>query len=89
MRTVEIIHLRLAGKKPKTLVESIRKSFDSEPDVEVTEFYRRCGLDTDLAVHILHRKETGTGQPSDLGVRLASALQAYGLVEHTLWERLE
>ena len=48
--------------------------------------YRRQGLDTDVAVHIRHPETPGEEGPSRLGLQLASALKALGLVEHTLWQ---
>ena len=87
MNLLEIIHLRSSGQ-PRDLVEEwIEESIRGgvEPGAAVT-LYRRQGLETDLAVHIRRSGAAGAPAPSALGLRLASALRAYGLVEHTLWE---
>jgi hypothetical protein len=85
MRTLEIIHLRMAGNSPETLVDLIRRSAGPQPDLVDVRIYHHAKLDTDLVVH-LHRAET---QPSDrtceCGERLASMLRAYGMVEHSVW----
>ena len=85
MNALEIVHLRMAGDSPETLVDMIRKSVDSQPNVVDVRVYRHAKLETDLVVH-LHRSMT---QPSDrtceCGERLASLLRAYGLVEHSVW----
>ena len=85
MKTLEIIHLRLAGDSPQTLVDVIRKSIGSEPDLMEVRIYRHTRLETDLAVH-LHRESAGRNdRVCDVGIRLASLLREYGMVEHTLW----
>lgn len=33
MKTLEIIHLRMAGENPQALVDVIRKSVGSQPDL--------------------------------------------------------
>ena len=85
MKTLEIIHLRLAGDSPQTLVEAIRKSVGSDADLMETRIYRHTRLETDLAVH-LHR-EVGMGRAcvSDVGIRLAALLREYGMVERSVW----
>jgi len=89
MSRLEIIHLRTAGKSSEFLARQIREAIGSEVDgTGVVTIYRRNGLDTDVAIHITSH---GCGErpgPTALGLHLASALSAYGLVEHTLWGEL-
>lgn len=85
MRRLEIVHLRSSGEPPESLADLIRASITGE-GAEVVTLYRREGLETDVAVHI-HHPEAPARQGS-LGLQLASALRAFGLVEHTLWEEL-
>lgn len=87
MKRLEIIHLRSSGEPLDSLGRRIRESI-AEETAETVTLYRRQGLDTDLAVHIRHRTATEGQLPSDLGLRLASSLRTYGLVEHTVWEEL-
>ena len=90
MRRLEIVHLRSSGEGLEHLKDGIRGSVGSgSEDLEVVTLYRRQGLESDLAVHILHATGGRGPKASDLGLRLASALKAYGLVEHTVWEELE
>ncbi len=85
MKTLEIIHLRLAGDSPQTLVDAICKSIGADPALVGVRIYRHARLKTDLAVH-LHWSATGRSDyASDVGVRLASLLREYGMVEHSLW----
>jgi hypothetical protein len=89
MSTLEIIHLRLAGKPPETLCEQLKESIVAGGGLaESVMIFRRDGLETDLAVHI-HHLETSSGEPGKLGLRIASALKAHGLVEHKVWKQLK
>jgi hypothetical protein len=85
MNALEILHLRMAGVCPETLVDEIRRSVDSQPDVLDVRVYRHAKLETDLVVH-LHRVITQSADRAcECGDRLASMLRAYGMVEHSLW----
>ena len=87
MSRLEIIHLRIAGKSSEHLAGQIREAIRSDVDgTGVVTIFRRSGLETDVAVHIACHGNGGKAGPSPLGLHLASALSAYGLVEHTLWE---
>ena len=90
MKRLEIIHLRLSAEPLEPLAGRIRESIRAEGEgAEVVTVFRRHGLDTDLAVHVLDAAPAGGQGSGELALRLASALRAYGLVEHTLWEELE
>lgn len=89
MKVLEINQLRSAALPIEILSEQLDLSLQAagESSTLVT-LYRRNGLETDLAIHI-HRSATpGVVGPSELGLRLVSELEAYGLVDHTLWEGL-
>lgn len=89
MKRLEIIHLRSSREPVESLGERIRKSIRSGgADAEAVTLYRRDGLKTDLAVHIDLPGAPAAEGASALGLRLASALKAFGLVEHTLWKEL-
>ena len=85
MKTLEIIHLRLAGDSPQTLIDAIRKSIGSEPALMETRVYRHTRLRTDLAVHLRREATRRNDCASDIGIRLAALLREYGMVEHSVW----
>lgn len=85
MKTLEIIHLRLAGDSTQTLVDAIRKSVGSEPDPMEVRIYRHGKLETDLAVHLHRDVAMRNDRASDVGIHLASLLREYGMVEHSVW----
>ncbi len=85
MNTLEIIHLRLGENSRHGLIEVIRESIDSGNGSGEARIYRHARLGTDLAVHLC-REASGKGDhASKLGVRMASALREYGIVEHSVW----
>ncbi len=89
MKRLEIIHLRSSGEPLEALTERISGSLaEGDEGAETLTLYRRRGLDTDLAVHLVRADVGAKRGPSDLALRLASELRAYGLVEHTVWEEL-
>lgn len=89
MKTLEVLHLRLAGEERSTLVDLIQRSVETdEPAIDV-RIFGHATLACDLVVH-LHREATARAtHASDLGVRLAALLRNYGMVEHSVWSRLE
>ena len=89
MNRLEIIHLRTAGRSSDVLARQIREAIGADgDDHRVVTVYRRSGLATDVAVHISWHGNDEPAGHSDLGLHLASALAAHGLVEHTIWEEL-
>lgn len=87
MKVLEIIQLRSAAGVLETLCEQIDASIQTAGEApSVVATYRRIGLETDLAIHIQRSDALDTVGPSDLGLRLAAELSAYGLVDHSLWE---
>ncbi len=89
MRQVEIIHLRSSAESADVLSRRIRESIKTvEEGSKIVSLYRRKGLETDVAIHICRPEDPRTEGPSSLGIRLASALRALGIVEHTIWEEV-
>lgn len=85
MKQLDIIHLRLTRDVREDLIESIRESIRSESLKGTLRFYSNAKLSTDLSIHIHLETDSPTCQCSELGTRLAAALQEYGMVKHTLW----
>jgi len=86
---MEIIHLRLASEASQELVDLIREATDSSPIATGIRIYRHAKIESDLAVHLDGDGAGGWDGASDVGKRLASLLRTYGMVEHSVWERLK
>ena len=86
MKSLEIIRLRTTMYPIDSLSAQINESIrTAEGEPVAIEIYRRTGLETDLAIHICRNGNPEKNGTSDLGLRLASELEGYGLVEHTVW----
>ena len=85
MKRLEIIHLRLIGSRPPGFIDEIRKSITNQDSSVKISIYHHAAVKTDLAIHL--HLEAGIKDPhvTELGLRLVSALQQYGMVEHTVW----
>ena len=88
MGWLEIIHLRSFGEPLESLGARIRESLEVPGEHAEVALYRREGLDTDVAIHIHRREAPREDGPSNIGLRLASELETFGLVQHTLWKEL-
>lgn len=89
MSRLEIIHLRTAGNSFGSLTRQIREALGSGVGgAGIVTLYRRHGLETDVAIHITCHGSGEKSGPSTFGLHVASAMSAYGLVEHTVWEEL-
>ena len=89
MKTLEIVHLRSSGEPLESLAERIKESvWEDGSTGDTVTIYRRNGLETDIAIHIRHRRSNGGNGPSTLAFNLASALRSFGIVEHTVWEEM-
>jgi len=67
------------------LIEEIEKSKRKH----VAMAYSRVFIDTDYTIQLFHETKVIEKNGSSLGLRLASALKAFGLVNHSLWVALD
>jgi hypothetical protein len=89
MKTLETLHLRMAGADVDDLIEVIRKATGPSgagPDLSV---FSHSAIQGDFLVQLPRKGPDHADQPSDLGLRLASMLRAHGLVEHSVWVQRE
>ncbi len=84
-KRLEIIHLRLTGARPQGLVEEIQKSIRGQDGLINVQVYHHAAISTDLGIHLHLDNKVNDPNISEFGVRLASALREYGIVEHTIW----
>jgi len=86
MKWLEVIKLRSAGKDSRLLEElllSIEK-FNQSGLVE-TKTFHHAALESDWSVHLRWESVRPEQNGSTLGLRLAKALEEFGLVDHSLW----
>jgi hypothetical protein len=88
MKWLEIIELRSVGSN-RELLESQLQKLSNEADREIKGqaimIYSRVMIDTDFSIHLFHDSKKVESSGSPLGLRLASALKEFGLVNHSIW----
>ncbi|MFC1857236.1 hypothetical protein ACFL9U_04320 [Thermodesulfobacteriota bacterium] len=88
MQWLEIIELRSAYGNKKLLESQLEKlinEVDEETKKQALKAYSRVRIDTDFSIHLFHDSKKVENNGSPLGLRLALALKAFGLVNHSIW----
>ena len=88
MRWLEIIELRSVGCNRELLesqLQNLIKEVEMESIKPAIEIYSRIRLDTDFGIHLFHSSKIIENYGSSLGLRLASNLKEFGLVNHKVW----
>ena len=88
MNWIEIIDLRSAGKRIEMLKEMLLRPVektDHKGGLKGISLYHNASVETDISIHLQWEAEKRTPGKSDLGLRLASSLEEYGRVNHSIW----
>ncbi len=91
MRRLEIVHIRLYGPLPESLIRDIQESVASvaeEGDQVQLRIYRRTGVSADLSLHLHLDAQSDDTKVTELGLRLTDALGEYGIVKCTQWNEV-
>jgi len=88
MEWLEIIELRSAGGNSKLLESQMQKLVNDVYEgakKNAVRAYCRLMIDTDFSIHLFHDSKKVEKSGSPLGLRLASTLKEFGLVNHSIW----
>ena len=88
MKWLEIIELRSVGNNRELLESQLQKlinEVDKETKKQAIMAYSRVMIDTDFSIHLFHDSKKAEKSGSQLGLRLVSALEVFGLVNHSIW----
>ena len=91
MKWVEIIELRTVDSDRELLeshLQELIQQVDKETQMQPIKTYRRVMLETDLSFHLFHDSKNVEQNGSPLGLRLASSLKEFGLVNHRVWTEM-
>lgn len=91
MKWLEIIELRSAGGNIKLLESQMQKLVNEvyeRTEKNAVKAYCRLMIDTDFSIHLFHDSKEMEKSGSPLGLRLASALREFGLVNHSIWTEM-
>jgi hypothetical protein len=86
MKWIEIIKLRSAGKASEPLkpfLSAIAKN--GQRGLIETRIYHHALWETDWALHLHWESQGPEKYGSALGLRLSQALEAFGLIDHSVW----
>lgn len=92
MKWLEIIELRSVGSNRELLESQLKKlinEVEKEAKKQAIKFYSRVMIDTDFRIQLFHDSKKVENNGSPLGLRLASALKAFGLVNHSIWIEMQ
>ena len=88
MKWIELIQLRIVDSNRDFLKSQLQKLIDEvnkESKMQTIKSYSRVMIDSDFSIHLFHDSKKVENSGSPLGLRLASALKEYGLVNHSIW----
>lgn len=92
MKWIEVIQLRSAGCDKDLLKTELLKLVSENDKItgkQMMMVYSRVLVDTDFKIQIVHETKTVEKSGSHLGLRLVSALKAFGWVNHSIWVALD
>ena len=90
MNWVEVIRFRTTTETSPLLVElqHLLDQAKKEKSCDEIKIYQRTLVDTDLSIIIFHNNPLVDKNGSSLGLRIASALDEFGMVNHTAWSEI-
>ncbi len=92
MKWLETIELRSAGSNRKLVESQLRNlvnEVNKEAKKQAIKSYSHVVMDTDFSIHLYHDSKKVENSGSELGLRLASALKEFGLVNHSIWIEMQ
>jgi hypothetical protein len=88
MKWLEVIELRSVNCNKELLESQLLELIDEVEKAaskQTIKSYRRVMIDTDFSIHLCHDSTEGENRASPLGLRIASALEEFGMVNHSIW----
>ena len=88
MKWLEIIELRSADCNRDQLMSQLHKLSNEvyeETGKQTVTTYGCAQFRSDFSIHLFHHSKEVEFSGSSLGIRLASALKEFGLVNHSIW----
>ena len=88
MKWIEIIQLRSVGSDRDLLESQLQRLINEvgkETKKQAIKSYSHVMINTDFSIHLFHDSKKVENSGSPLGLRLASALKDFGLVNHSIW----
>ena len=88
---IEVIEVRSVGESRENLKTELRdfiKEIEVKINRNIVKAYYQATVEGDFSVHLIHQKKEFEKKGSELGFKLASALEEFGFVSHRIWIEL-
>lgn len=85
---LEVIQIRMTEHELRRWNSMFEQLFDQIREKErcrKVKVFKRALLETDVCLHLYHDSENVEANGSQLGLHIAAALKAFGMVNHTVW----
>ncbi|MFW2368843.1 MAG: hypothetical protein ACN4GW_20695 [Desulforhopalus sp.] len=92
MMWLEVIHIRVTDHECDRVLPvftSLLKEIHEEESCKKAKFFRRALLKNDVCLHLYHESENAGIEGSPVGLRLATIIKSFGMVNHTVWTENE
>ena len=92
MNWLEVIHLRTTAADTEPLFAILQQLIgeaEKEGSCREIKMFRRALVDTDVSLLLDHDTSMVEKNGSSLGLRIASALKDFGMVNHTVWSEMD
>lgn len=91
MNWVEVIRFRTTATETSQLLvelQNLLTQAKKEKSCDEIKIYQRTFVNTELSIIIFHNNPIVEKNGSSLGLRIASALHEFGMVNHTAWSEI-
>jgi hypothetical protein len=92
MKWTELITIRSTECSVKTLTLALRELISDvvrEYGAKRIQIYHRQKIDSDFCIILSHEGKPVLNHGSRLGLRIAEALRAFGMVNHSVWSEMK
>ena len=88
---MEIIEIRVQYKAKQKLEQELKKiltEMENKQMEQPMKVYKRLNMETDYVILLMNQSNEITVKDSQLGIRLSSVLNDYGMVNYSKWKEM-
>ena len=88
---MEIIEIRVQYKAKQKLEQELKKiltEMENKRMDQPMKVYKRLNMETDYVILLMNQSNEITVKDSQLGIRLSSVLNDYGMVNYSKWKEM-
>ena len=88
---MEIIEIRVQYKAKQKLEQELKKiltEMENKQMEQPMKVYKRLNMETDYIILLMNQSNEITVKDSQLGIRLSSVLNDYGMVNYSKWKEM-